>query len=164
VSRLRKTLTVLLTVFAVFTLGYLAGQEVERGRVAAAIDPDQALPQRPRQLVATYFHETKRCVKCNTIEAYARDAVLAGYPELVSNQRVVWRVLNMDAPENRDLARRYELTGASVVLSDRVEGKEEDYAVLPRVWDLTDDKDGFLAYVRSEAEFYLEEDELGSEE
>jgi hypothetical protein len=187
----KRILTVLLFAFVVFSLGYLFGKEAGiasvpppagggfAGAGAGADVPagtapgpapgtsgeaDPAPPAPPRhQVVAYYFHATKRCEKCNTIEAYSHEAITQGFPERVASGEIRWEVVDMDQPWNQHFVQRYELTNANLVLSDRWDGEERDFTVCRRTWDLTGDKEAFLAYVKGEVEMALESEPPGGE-
>jgi hypothetical protein len=154
---IRRVVTALLLAFAVFSLGFFAGKETERARASGRSAPASSRTM-PRQLVATWFHETKRCEKCLLIEQYGREAIVDGYPADIPSGRVVWRVLDMDLPENRTYREHYGLTGSSLILADFHDGVEADFTNVRRVWDLTDDRETFLATVREAADFYMDDD------
>jgi len=161
---LRKIGTGLLLTFVVFTAGYAVGKEVGARRAlrdrpdpapssTAAGDPTDA-PS--RRLVACYFHSTKRCAKCNTIEAYAKEALDTLFPEQIASGEIEWRTANMDDVWNLDAVQRYGLVRSSLVLVDEAGGEERDHSVLESVWDLTEDKRAFFAYVQGEVEILID--------
>lgn len=163
-TRIRKIATGLLLTFVVFSAGYAVGKEVgARRTLEGRLEPPTAPPAsgaaddvRSYRVVAWYFHTTKRCAKCNTIEAYAKEALDTLYPEQVAAGRIAWRVANLDDVWNRDAVQRYGLVRSSLVLVDLVGGEERDYSVLDSVWSLTDDKQAFFAYVQSEVEILID--------
>ena len=163
-ARFRRTTTGLLLTFVVFTAGYAIGKEVG---VRRALDrmPAPPLPTtagahgseaRRHQLVVWYFHATKRCKKCNTIEAYAKEALETSFAGQLADGTISWQTANMDDVWNDDAVRRYGLVRSSFVLVDVRDGVEHDYSVLNRAWELTDDKETFLAFVESELEMILD--------
>jgi len=164
-ARFRRTTTGLLLTFVVFTAGYAIGKEVG---VRRALDRMPAAPPLTaagthgseatrHQLVVWYFHATKRCKKCNTIEAFAKEAIETRFADRLATGEISWQVANMDDIWNQDAVQRYGLLRSSLVLADMVDGIEQDFAVLDQVWDLTDDKETFLAHVESEVELVIDE-------
>lgn len=168
----------LLLAFVVFTAGYGIGKEVGMRRAlerspapapptAGGEDPTGVARSTPsatpdtteRRIVAWYFHSTKRCAKCNTIEAYAKEALDTLFPEERASGAIEWRVENMDDLWNADAVRRYGLVQSSLVLVDMLGDQEHGHAVLNHVWDLTDDKKAFFAYVQDEVEMLRDEEE-----
>lgn len=160
----RRLATGLLLTFVVFTAGYAVGKEVgvrralERlPRASAPASESPPVTEAPaRRLVAWYFHATKRCKKCNTIEAYAKEALDTRFADRMTSGEISWQVANMDDVWNQDAVRRYGLLRSSLVFVELVDGVEEEHQVLDRVWDLTDDKAAFLAFVESEVEMVFD--------
>lgn len=176
-ARLRRVVTWTLFAGVVFTLGFAAGKEVGARRALASLPtqaPATASTATPagegespsHQIAAWYYHSTKRCQKCNTIEAYAKEALDTLFAAQMADGTITWQTANMDDVWNQDAVRRYGLLQSSLVLVDLRDGVEQDYMVLNRTWDLTDDKPLFLAYVESEVEMMLdgwEADDEGEE-
>jgi len=163
VTRLRRLSTWVLSVFVVFTLGFAVGKEVGVRRTLASLPSPDAPPTSPQegtasanQVAAWYFHGTKRCKKCNTIEAFAKEAIETLFGEQLADGTITWQTANMDDVWNADRVQRYGLVRSSLVLVDMRDGSEHDHAVLNRTWELTDAKPMFLAYVESEIETILD--------
>lgn len=71
--------------------------------------------------------------------------------------KVVWRLVNLDDPENKHFIDDYQLYSKAVIVSD-VRGDEEvRWKNLMKIWQLTGDKGLFIAYVQEEVRAYLEE-------
>jgi len=165
-TRYRGLLKGVLLTFVVFTAGYAVGKEVGVRRALAHLPtggpssaaasgalaaPGETTAPR-RRLVARYYHGTKRCVTCNKIEAYAKEALESRFAEDLASGRILWETANMDEIWNADAVRRYGLIRSSLVFLDVEDGEEKDYSVLQRAWDLVGEKDRFFDYVQSEVE------------
>jgi len=160
VERLRKTGTAILLIFAIFTAGYAVGQEVGVRRALARM-PTPAIAAAPQAapghaLRVRYFHSTKRCKKCNLIEAFAKEAIETRFADQLADGTITWDVVNMDEVWNAGDATRYGLLRSSLVLVEVLDGEEQDYSVLERTWELTGDQEMFLDYVESEVELVLD--------
>lgn len=167
--RIRGLVKGVLLAFVVFTLGYAVGKEVgvrralahrpaapaAEAQAAQAPAPGEA-PSPRRQLVARYYHATKRCVTCNTIEAYAKEALETRFAGDLAAGLIVWEVANMDDVWNADAVRRYGLVRSSLVFLDVEDGAEKDFTVLDRAWDLVGDKGRFFDFVESEVGMVVE--------
>ena len=142
-----------------------------RGQPAASMPSTPTSVAQPRQaampeaaettkagskLVAYYFHGNMRCMTCRTIEAYAKEAVNAGFPEALKDGRLEFRVVNVEEKANEHFVQDYQLVTRSVVLVQFADGKQEQWKNLARVWELTRDKEAFLKYVQDETRSYLE--------
>jgi len=159
----RKIATGLLLTFVVFTAGYAVGKEVGVRRVldrmpdaASTTSSSAASGLSERQLVAWYYHSTKRCKKCNTIEAYGKEALETLFADRMASGEITWQVANMDDVWNQGAVQRYGLLRSSLVFVDMLDGVEQDHSVLNRVWELTDDKKTFFAFVESEVEMVID--------
>lgn len=125
------------------------------GHASPALAP--AAPSPPRVIVATYFHTTVRCDSCYRIETYAASDITQDFAGPMAEGRVVWRVVNVDEPENAHFIKDYQLFTKSLVLSEQVGGKEVRWKNLERVWNLLGDQSGFREYVREEVQAFLRE-------
>jgi len=122
---------------------------------SAVVAPASASPS--RRVVATYFHNTARCVTCRNIEQRSREAIEAAFaPELASGQ-LTWRALNMEEKQNEHYAIDYDLPYASLVLAEMDGEREVRFKVLNETWDLVHKRQPLLEnYVESETRAFLE--------
>ena len=108
-------------------------------------------------VVAFYFHGNVRCATCKKIEAYASEAVAAGFSDQLASGRLVWRVVNVDEPENKHFIGDFQLVTRSVVLAEYSGGNVVRWDNLDKVWQLVRSKDGFVEYVQEETRDFLGE-------
>jgi hypothetical protein len=109
----------------------------------------------PSTVIAYYFHGTRRCKTCLTIEAYADETMRAGFQQELETGRLTWLVLNVEKPENEHFVQDFELATRSVVLVEVKDGKTEKWKSLDKVWKLVGDKEAFVAYIQKETADYL---------
>ncbi len=64
-------------------------------------------------------------------------------------------MLNYDEKGNEHYKKDYALEAQSLIVSEVKAGKELRWQNLPKVWDLTYDKDKFIAYVESEFKAFI---------
>jgi hypothetical protein len=69
-----------------------------------------------------YFHFTRRCVTCQTVEKVAEQAVNEFYPEAVKRGDIVFKSVNLEEKENKVLIKRLKVEGQSLLI---VNGKEQ---------------------------------------
>ena len=115
--------------------------------------PASAAPS--RRVVATYFHNTARCVTCRTIEQVARETIEAAFAEDLASGKLSWRALNMDKKENEHYAVDYQLPYPSLVLSEMEGEREVRFKVLSETWNLVHKRDRFVLYVEGETRAFL---------
>ncbi|HEX5132771.1 MAG TPA: nitrophenyl compound nitroreductase subunit ArsF family protein [Candidatus Krumholzibacteria bacterium] len=109
------------------------------------------------RIVVYYFHTTYRCASCQKIEAYTHEAVATSFAADIEKGRVVWKLVNTDEKPNAHFVKDYKLYTKSVVLSEEINGEQQRWKNLPRVWELLGDKPGFLLYIQEETAAYLTE-------
>jgi hypothetical protein len=106
------------------------------------------------RLIVCYFHGA-RCSACEKIEKYAREAVVGGFAAEIGSGRIVWKAIDFDRLENRQLAEDFGVVTSSLVLVEVRGGVRKQWKSLPEVWELIDDKPAFVALVRREVQALL---------
>ena len=126
----------------------LVGRELRETTGDATNSATEQLPA--NALVVYYFHGDTRCPTCRHIEDYSHEAVQGGFAEELAPERVLWRVVNYEQPENSHFATDYEIVAPTVVLVRTADGRVADWRNLGRVWELVGDQDAFTEYVHDE--------------
>lgn len=103
-----------------------------------------------------YFHGNTRCPTCQTIEAYAEEAVRSGFPEELARRAVQWEVINYESPGNEHYATEYQIVAPSVVLAKFEGGKQVAWKGLMEVWELVGDKAAFADFVQKNVRAFLQ--------
>jgi hypothetical protein len=106
-------------------------------------------------VVAYYFHGTQRCVTCRKLESYSAEALNSGFQSAIADSSLVWRPIDFDLKDNEHFIKDYQLFTKAVILSRVRSGTEIAWKNLDQIWLLVDDKEAFLAYVKSETEQFL---------
>ncbi len=157
----KTVVTAVLLAFVAISIVYLVINETRPRRTpVAAADLSEdgraaGTEAGDSKLIVYYFHGTKRCNTCRTIEAYTEEAVKSGFPQQLASGRIEWRPVNIDESENGHFVEDYELTTRTVVLVDVEQGREERWTKLERVWDLVGDKAAFVDYITKNTGEYL---------
>ena len=166
--KVKPILTVVLILFVCASLVYLAGNSLlqranspeQDDPVVSQVTATPPLEESPEEaghlVVAYYFHGTSRCQTCLRIEAYAQEAIEAGFPEEIESGTLEWYAVDVEQPQNEHFVADYELTTRSLILVDMGGGVQTRWKDLSRVWELVGDKEAFVTYVRGETQAYLE--------
>jgi hypothetical protein len=120
-----------------------------------AATPDVQKPA--RSIVVTYFHTTMRCPTCHKIEEYSTNAVKSHFENELKTGTVVWRVINVDEPENAHYNTDYQLYTKSLIVSEVKDGKEVRWKNLEKIWEFVRDEEQFDKYVYTEIKDWLKE-------
>jgi len=102
-----------------------------------------------------YLHGNTRCPTCRTIEAYAQEAVQAGFADELESGKITWQVVNYESPGNEHFATDYEVVAPNVVLAMFKDGKQVKWKGLPEVWEHVGDKPAYLAFVQASLREFL---------
>jgi hypothetical protein len=112
------------------------------------------------QLIVYYFHGDMRCPTCHKLETYAKEALDTYFANELASKDIIWKVVNVDKPENRHFIQDYKLVTKSVVLSEINDGKEVEWKNLEQIWQKVGDKGSYLQYVRESILEFLKGAEL----
>ncbi len=151
---IRSITQFLLLAFVVAGLGFAIANVVGRNsnpatQEASATTTDALTVDSNSPWVAYYFHARHRCVTCQTIEAYAHEALL---PEIEQGE-VTWQVVDYTAPENRKLVDHLEVMTSTVVLVNQQDSQIVRFQNLEDdVWKHVSDHDKFLSFMRQAAQ------------
>ena len=108
------------------------------------------------KVIAYYFHGTRRCISCKTMEAYARETVKTFFAEELNTGQVEWKSIDYDRSEDKHYKKDYKLFASSLIISNNMGGIQTDWKNLEKVWQLKRDKAAFMKYVEAEIRGFLE--------
>ncbi len=164
--KLKSLVIVVLLLFVVASVIYLAvrgsveealsdeptaeSRAVNEGRESATSDP-------AHQVIAYYFHGTRRCATCLKIEALSQEAIKTGFPKALDDSQLVWQVINFEEPENEHFVDELQLYTQSLIIVDFLGDRQVRWKNLAKVWELVSDKEAFIEYVQQEVREYLGE-------
>ena len=102
------------------------------------------------RVVAYYFHRTIRCETCLRIEKQAHEVITNRFGAEVAMERLVFKPVNYEQPENAHFLEDYQLGGPSLVLVRQKGGKDAERQVLGQTWD--------FAHIPPKLDLYIEEE------
>lgn len=95
-----------------------------------------------------HFHGTQQCWSCITVGEYALKTIQERFPKEYKSGKIVFREINGELPENRDIVIKYQARGSSLfvnAITDGVDSIKEDVTV----WRLVSDENNFMNYFES---------------
>jgi len=95
-----------------------------------------------------HFHATRQCVTCKTVGAFSEETVNTYFSNELKSGKLVFAHVNVDLPENKALADKYEAKGSSLLIG--VYGKDESFTKQEdtNVWYKIGDKEDFTNYLK----------------
>ncbi|GAB4150136.1 MAG: hypothetical protein Kow00107_00570 [Planctomycetota bacterium] len=154
---MKKAVGFLLIAFSVFSLGYLTGRETApvAGSEAAPVSTQNS--ESPAKVLNVYyFHVTKRCNACKTIEKYTKEVLEERFSEQLKDGSIRFHSINYDLPENKHYVDDYGFSFNTVFLSKVENGVEVDFWNLSEIWNHYKDRDDYMNYVESEIRNFIE--------
>ena len=120
---------------------------------SAAVNPE--IPATGHVIVVTYFHNTIRCPTCHRIENLSDQAIHSHFSKGLLSGKLIWRVVNVDEPQNEHYNTDYQLYTKSLIVSEVKDGKEVRWKNLEKIWTLVGDENQFDNYVQTEIADWL---------
>lgn len=108
---------------------------------------DSTISEEVEKVEVYHFHGTNQCFSCKTVGAFAEKTVNTYYEDLLDSGKITFASVNVELPENRDLAIKYGVTGSSLWIGTSINGefhKEEN----TNVWYKVRDEAGYLSYLK----------------
>ena len=100
------------------------------------------------KIEVVHFHATQQCWSCITVGEYALKTIKEKFPEEYKNGTIIFRDINGELPENRDMVMKYQARGSSLFVNSITAGKdniEEDITV----WRLVGSENQYISYFQN---------------
>ncbi len=137
-------------VFVVFAvLVFLTG-------ATGAAEKKAEIPSEREKVIVYYFHGTYRCPSCTKIEKWSYEAIKDSFPKALKEDRLLWKSVNVEKPENRHFIKEYSLFTKSLIITEVKGEKQTKWKNLDKVWRLLRDEEKFSAYVTQEVKNYMD--------
>lgn len=79
----------------------------------------------------------------------------AGFPNNLKDGSLELKVVNIDESANEHFINDFQLTTRAVVLTNLIDGKQQQWKNLNSIWDNVGDKQAFIAYIQKEVASYI---------
>lgn len=122
--------------------------------VAAPSAPSAQTAPTDAKIIVYYFYGNYRCDSCTLIEQYTEEAVLEAFTPEIERGLVEFRGVNVEKPETRHFIQDYQLYTKSVIVSEVVDGKEQRWKNLAKIWELVMNEKAFKDYIKAEVATY----------
>ncbi len=102
---------------------------------------------KPAEKVQVFlFHSTNRCSSCITAGKYALEAIEQNFSEELKSGKIEFREINIDLPENKEIANKFKASGTSLFINPIIDGQDNIQEEV-QAWRLLSDKQGFIDYL-----------------
>lgn len=141
------SVVVLAAGFALSSAGFVFADGMPESSESVAAKAEASIGQE-RQVVLYYFHGTRRCKTCLSMEANALETVKSEFAEELDSGALVWKVVDYDVAENEHFIKDFKLVSSSLVLVEMQGGEQVRFDVLHDAWSLARDEWRFKKYVQ----------------
>jgi len=161
---MKKIISIILGLFVVTSLVYLVVTESQTPGIKQAEDTTEkkqeteTLPK--DSLNIYYFHATARCNSCLKIEKYTKTAIETGFKEELKTKKIIFKLVNIDNPENKHFIDDFKLYTKSVIVEQIKNGKPVKWSNLDKIWDLLDNETQFSLYIQDNVKKNFDETNL----
>jgi hypothetical protein len=100
------------------------------------------------------FHSTQRCTTCIAIGKLAGETVNERFQEELKSGRIEFREVNIDLPENKELAAKFQASGSALFLNS-INSEGDHIAQDTKVWQLTGEPAAFKDYLEGRINILL---------
>ena len=140
----------LLLISAVGLIAVLSGCGSYNAQVNNTDNNSHDLPmskasQAAEKIEVVHFHATQECWSCKTVGEFSLKTIKDKFPEEYENGTIVFKDINGELPENRDMVMKYQTSGSSLFINAITNGQdniEEDVTV----WRLVSNENQFINY------------------
>lgn len=94
------------------------------------------------------FHATQRCSSCIAIGKFSKETVEGYFQQELESSKIEFREINIDLPENKELAEKFQASGSVLYINSIYDGKDNIQQDLA-VWKLVGDGNQFKTYLKS---------------
>ena len=101
----------------------------------------------PQQVIAYYFHGTVRCETCLKLEQQAKAVIEQQFSDELAANRLAFKSVNYDLPENAHFLLDYKLPCPSLVLVRQKDGQDGQWKLLNDTWQLVENPVKFNGYI-----------------
>jgi len=143
-----KVKTVLSIFLAVAFCTVFAASAEETKDQSVAVKSDKSV-------IVNYFHGKRRCVTCQNLEAYAKEALETNFANELANKKIQWKVTDVSIPENAHFVEEFQMVSQSLVLMMQENGKQTKWKNLDKIWELVRDENAYREYVRDSVKAFM---------
>ena len=104
--------------------------------------------QAAEKIEVVHFHATEQCWSCKTVGEFALKTIKEKFPEEYKNGTIVFKDINGELPENRELVQKFQASGSALFINAIING-HDNIAEDVTVWRLISDEGKFVGYFQN---------------
>ncbi len=110
--------------------------------------------QPSEKIEVIHFHGTQQCWSCIKVGEYALETIKDKFPKEYADGKIIYKDVNVDSPENRDIVIKYQARGSSLFINairNDSNNIEQDFTV----WRLVSNEKQFIQYFQNKLNHVL---------
>lgn len=100
------------------------------------------------------FHATARCASCTALGRLSEKTVTEQFANEIASGKMEFKSINVDLPENNEMATLYQATGSSLYINAIKDGKDNIVQNM-KVWQYLSDDQAFVNYLETQLKTLL---------
>jgi len=105
--------------------------------------------KKPAEKIQVFvFHNTHRCSSCIAVGKLAGETVNEYFQPELQQGKIEFREINIDLPENKELASKFQASGSSLYINAIIDG-QDNIAEDITVWQLINQESKFKNYLKN---------------
>ena len=106
---------------------------------------DTSLPSGAEKIEVFVFHSTQRCISCINIGKYTKSVIEEKFPEDLKSGKITFKEINIDLPENFNIAKDYGVSGSAIYIN-AIKGGKDNHEEDTTVWRLVTNEANLKEY------------------
>jgi thiol-disulfide isomerase/thioredoxin len=170
-DELKKPITYVLAVFLVMSIFVIASKaiiesarfdedDIDRlaDRLAEKLELERtsSRPAPQDDYVAVYYLRGEPCPTCETMEFLAKKTLEDHFAEAVASGEIVWEEIDYREQEHQALAKRFDVVTSTLLLVRYENGEVVEHENLVEIWDLYNQPERYVQYVKKELEAFFD--------
>lgn len=152
-----KKLFIIVPIFILLISAFIIFKPFEPKEKVVYVQPqptpsiNTSLPSGSEKIEVFVFHATQRCISCINIGKYTKSVIEEKFPKELKSGKIIFKEVNIDLPENFNMAKDYGVSGSALYINAIKDGKdnhEEDTTVWRLVTNEAQMKSYFEAKLR----------------
>ena len=149
---------VLIIIALFFSLKGFSNKEVKSSSALGSTQPTSIEPQKENnsslasqetipadKIEVVHFHGTHQCFSCITVGKYALQTIKDKFPEEYQSEKIVFKDINIELPENKEIVIKYQARGSSLFIN-AIRTDKDDIKEDTAVWRLVNNQEKFTDY------------------
>ena len=142
----KKIVIGLLITFGIIIVLWVVSLGSPKSKTVSVVQ-NQPQKQSADKVEVFLFHTTRRCATCIAIGQLAGETVNEYFQPELRDGKIEFREINIDLPENKELAQKFQASGSSLFINVISNG-ENNITEDVNVWRLTQNEVQFKSYLK----------------